>query len=264
MKNTLLVVTLLFALPTCAQQVEKKVDLEETADEKPKPIERKTAVTNQETEISDTNDYGWSKRVSFIVGGGPSIVATKLYTDPGIRKDNNNVVIDEASRLKPNLTLGIVFTPYVVSNIRDVSVIRDGVRKYVKVIDYYPKGITYALFVNPVSISKINENFYTSTVDLGGGIGYRSGSFSFLVTTEIFNVRQPRKQFIEDYMGKNKPYIVNGEIQNWIDIGDTGIFTSKTGISFGVKIAYTFDVIKSFSSTSTASTATDKKEDTKK
>lgn len=198
------------------------------------------------------NDYGWSRRVAFMVGLGASMVATKLYTDPAIRKDNNNVVIDEASRLKPNVSLGIVWTPWLAENLRTVKILDNKKHiKYTQVIDYYPKGFTVAVFVNPISLSKINENSFTSTIDLGLGLGLRSDSFAVLGVIEVFGIRQPRQGFIDDYMGKNLPYKVGGAVQTSIDAGDTGVFAPKTGIAFGIKVAYTFDVIKRFISTDT-------------
>ena len=42
------------------------------------------------------------------------------------------------------------------------------------------------------------------------------------------------------------PYVINGQIQNSIDIDDNNIFKNVVAVSWGIKIAYTFDVTKTF------------------
>jgi hypothetical protein len=200
----------------------------------------------EESKKENSNDFGWSKRVSFIAGGGISVISNKLYQDPIVDKANNHVQIEELQRWKPNLTLGISYTPFVVNTLRKISIIEEGKVVEKTLIEYYPKGITFSLFLNPVSVSKLSENSISNTVDLGLGIGYRADNFSFLVTSEFFAIRQPRAYFIEQYLDKNQSYVVDGQVQKAFDTNDNTIFTKKIAFSFGVKFAYTFDVIRSF------------------
>ena len=193
-----------------------------------------------------TDNYGWNKRIAFIVGGGSSIVSTELYNNPVVNKTNNFVTIEKASNIKPNLSLGIVYTPFVSNIERTVKVIKDGEIVEETFIEYYPRGITFGLFLNPISLSSVSTNSISNTVDIGLGIGWRSGNFSFLVTNEYFSIRQPREYFVEQFKDNNQAYIINGEVQNSIDINDNSIFKDKIAVSWGLKIAYTFDITKSF------------------
>jgi hypothetical protein len=87
-------------------------------------------------------------------------------------------------------------------------------------------------------------------VDLGFGIGWRSGSFLIMATADFFSVKQPRQYFVDAYQGSNKAYVVNGETQTSIDVSDNSIFKNRIVSSFGIKFAYTFDIARSFYSNS--------------
>lgn len=60
------------------------------------------------TEISNTN-----KRLSFVIGVGSSYIPQTIYQDPGINKTNNSVIIEKAQQIKTNITVGVVYTPYL-------------------------------------------------------------------------------------------------------------------------------------------------------
>lgn len=214
-----------------------------------KPVSTDSS-SNSNTIKSSNNNYGWDNRIAFIVGGGASVIITKLYNNPVINRTNNAVIIEESGKCKPNLTFGIVFTPFVKSVARKVSVVENEQIKEKKLIEYYPKGITLALFVNPVSIAKVSENF-SNTIDLGGGIGYRSGNFSILGTIEFFSIRQPRSYFVNQFKDNNTTYIINNQLQTAIDPNDNSVFKSVTATAVGIKFCYTFDVIKSYYKTAT-------------
>ena len=198
------------------------------------------------TEETTSNDYGWNNRFAFMVGGGTSIVATKLYLDPAINKTNNAVIIEEAGRVKPNISLGIIYTPFVSTIKRQVEVKSGSSTKTETLFEYVPRGFSVALFLNPISLSKLSETSLSSNVDLGMGLGWRSGNFSIFGTVEFFSVRQPRDYFVTQFQSNDKPYIVNGEIQASISTNDNDVFRSKVATSFGIKLAYTIDIAKSF------------------
>ncbi|WP_367866911.1 fibronectin type III domain-containing protein [Pedobacter sp. WC2423] len=71
-----------------------------------------SAVSNSVTPIANNvgsdDNYGWSKRIIFIVGGGPSLIANTVYQDVAIDKSTNNVLIEKADKLRTNLSLGIL------------------------------------------------------------------------------------------------------------------------------------------------------------
>lgn len=226
LKKTLTLI-LLFPLISFGQDAGKKED------EKPK------------TETSSDN-YGWNNRFAFMVGGGTSIVATKLYLDPAINKTNNAVIIEEAGRVKPNISLGIVYTPFVSTIKREVEVKSGSASKTETLYEYVPRGFSVALFLNPISLSKLSETSLSSTVDLGMGLGWRLGNSSIIGTVEFFSVRQPRDYFITQFQSNDKPYVINGEIQASISTNDNDVFRSKVATSFGIKLAYTIDIAKSF------------------
>ena len=201
---------------------------------------------------SDDEDYGWTNRFAFMVGGGASIVLNKIYLDPAINKTNNAVIIEEAGRLKPNISLGIVYTPYVTTFTRQVKVKKNGKEENLTLYSYAPRGFSIALFLNPISLSKLSDTGLGSTVDLGMGLGWRSGNFSIFGTVEFFSLRQPREYFIDQFRDNNKPYIVNGQTQTSISTNDNDVFKSPITTALGIKIAYTLDVVKNFTKEASA------------
>jgi len=68
----------------------------------------------------------WTRRIAFIIGGGASHVLTDLYEIPVVNKATDFVTIEKANRVKPNLSLGISYTPSVKSIPRQISVVKDG------------------------------------------------------------------------------------------------------------------------------------------
>ena len=185
----------------------------------------------------------WNKRISFFVGAGVSMVGSKIYEKPVIDYTTNNVIIEEAGKTQPNISMGIVYTPFVYSvkskvNYRDA----DGFIQTKYIDELVPKNFSAALFMNPVNITSSNRN-KTNSIDLGFGLGWRSDTFSIFATMEFFEIRQPKNHFIEEYKTNNKQYIVGGQIQNAIDINDNSIFKNQIMSSFGVKLAYTFDIV---------------------
>lgn len=141
------------------------------------------------TGTTETDDnYGWSKRISFFVGAGTSVIANDVYELPIIDKTTNNVIIEKAGRLKPNVSTGIVYTPFVYNVPRIIKYIdEDGNEQTKKIIEHQPKHFSVALFINPVSLSSPNSNLST-TVDLGFGLGWRSDNFSVFATMEFFSL----------------------------------------------------------------------------
>jgi hypothetical protein len=201
--------------------------------------------TSTETVISSPNN-----RISFIVGPGASILTRKIYDNPIVNQTNNIVVINDASWLKTNLALGIIYTPYITTITRSSVPYLSGsgqfgVRKEVEVV---PKGITYGVFINPLAFSKATESQpFSSMIDFGAGIGYRTaGGFLIMGTVEFFSVRQPRQWFIDEYKDQNKTYSIGGAAQKAIDVNDNTIFTNKPVVTFGIKLCYSFDIIKNY------------------
>lgn len=197
----------------------------------------------------DNDNFGRNKRVSFIVGVGASYISKSLYQEPVVNKTSNNVIIGEAGRIKTNLTLGIAYTPYVydiTSSIRTIGA--DGKVTTRKVIEHVPKGFTVAAFLNPISLTKVNQSQpFFNMVDFGMGIGHRTaGGVLFMLTTEFFSVNQPRQWFIDQFKGNDKNYIIGGSPQTTIDPTDNSIFINKMAITFGFKVCYTFDIIKNY------------------
>jgi hypothetical protein len=198
-------------------------------------------------EVTSIEEEGWNKRISFFVGAGTSVISNKVYELPIIDKTNNNVIIEESGKLKPNVSLGIVYTPFVYDVERFINYYdKDGVKKVKKVIEHVPKHFSVALFINPISLASANSNL-SNTVDLGFGLGWRSDNFSVFATMEFFSLKQPRDYFINEYGTNDKQYIIGGEVQTAIDVNDNSIFKNKVMTAFGIKLAYTFDIVKSYS-----------------
>lgn len=193
------------------------------------------------------SEYGFEKKISFILGGGFSVTPLKIYKDPVINLTNNSVAIEEASPLKPNLTLGISYTPVVVEIERTVKEVDSQGNIIMKnIVGYDTRGISIALFFNPISISTISEVSISNTIDLGIGIGYKHDNFSIFVTGEFYSIRQPRKYFVAQFKDKNLPYVIDNDVQKSINVNDNNIFTSSPIFSIGLKLTYTFDVVSKF------------------
>ncbi len=209
------------------------------------------ATPNETTNATENEDnYGWNKRISFFVGAGISTIGNTIYEIPVIDKTTNNVIIEKAGSLKPNVSMGIVYTPFVYDVQRRIRY-RDtnGNLQTKYVTEHVPKNFSVALFINPVSLSSANSNL-GNTVDLGFGLGWRSDSFSVFATMEFFGLKQPRDYFVEQYKTNGKQYIIGGETQTAIDINDTSIFKNEVMTSFGIKLAYTFDIVSRYSTAS--------------
>jgi hypothetical protein len=183
-------------------------------------------------------------RISFIVGPGASYITSRLYDNPSVNQTTNNVIIEKASRMKTNLAVGIVYTPFLyrfptVDGEDDDEVV--------------PKGISFSTFINPLAFSKVAENEpFFNMLDFGIGAGYRSkGGFLVMATMEFFTIKQPRQWFIDKYETGEQQYIVEGEIQKSISLDDNSIFKSKTVTTLGFKFCYTFDIIKNYTRTTT-------------
>lgn len=200
------------------------------------------------TTTASSNDYGWQDRFALFVGGGVGLTAGKLYNDPVVNPTNNIVEIENYQKLRTSLTLGIVFTPIIHDIFRTVH-ISDEQGKTVdsaKFIMHVPVGISFALFLNPISLTKLNDNSFTNSVDLGLGCGYRYGDWLFMATADFFSIRQPRQYFVDEYKDQNKPFVINGQTQTTIDVANNNIFRNTLVASFGVKICYAFSLAKSF------------------
>jgi hypothetical protein len=194
--------------------------------------------TNTETliakRITRTNEV--SSRISFIAGAGVSGIVNKLHDIPVINKTSNNVIIEDAQRIKTSLTVGIVYTPFIYQ-FTDVNGSRD-----------VAKGFSTALFINPITFNRVTEvQSFFNIIDVGAGFGYKTvGGFLILATVDFFGVKQPRQWFVDEFKDKKLPYLVNGEIQNTIDVNDESIFKNKLVTTFGIKLCYTFDIIKDY------------------
>lgn len=202
--------------------------------------------TNDTKKTEKTTDL--SKRISFVIGLGPAIFHPTLYQLPVVDKSNNsNVIIEKAQHIKISASFGIIYTPY-----------------FYKITDpehpngeFITKGISYAAFLNPISILKPDDNqSIFNPIDFGVGVGYKTaGGISIMGTFELFGTRQPKDWFIEKYKSNNLNYSIPGanntsDTQQTFDPSDNNIFRTRVIPSFGFKVCYTFDIIKSYSTAS--------------
>jgi len=231
MRNIFLIITIigLFSFSMLAQEGEKKEKEESEA-----------------TSSSENNsDHGWNKRISFFIGAGASVMTGDVYESPIIDRTNNNVIIEKASNLKPNMSTGIIYTPWVYNVKRLIQTNIDGKDTIIYKYDYQPRKLSFALFINPLSLSGANSNL-SSTVDLGIGVGWREDNFAFFLTAEFFSLQQPRDYFIDAFKSNDEQYLVGGEAQTAIDLNDNSIFKDKVMIAFGFKLVYTFDIVSNY------------------
>lgn len=195
---------------------------------------------------TDGDNHGWNKRIDLFVGGGVGQTSIQLYDDPVINPTNNFVEIEKSQKVRTSLTFGIVFTPWVYE-VKRIVFISDKQGKKIDTatfVEHIPRKLTIALFMNPVSLTKINDNGFTNNVDLGFGIGWREGDCLLMATADFFSIRQPRQYFVDDYKDQNKTYNINGQPQTTIDVTNNNIFHNKVVASYGIKLCYTFNVAK--------------------
>ncbi|KEQ30616.1 hypothetical protein N180_05180 [Pedobacter antarcticus 4BY] len=157
------------------------------------------------------------------------------YLDPKISKLNNVVIIERSDKMRYNATLGFSWTPY------KYWVDKMDAAGEVVSHDLVTKGPTFAVFVNPVSLSTISET--NKPFDWGVGAGWRFRAVSLLATIEFLNVRQPRDYFLAQFEGKNLPLIVNGNIQSEISTSDDTLFKNRGVAAIGLKLVIPIDLL---------------------
>ena len=204
--------------------------------------------TTKPKNVSEDNNYGWKDKFALFVGGGIGTTIGVLYNDPVVNPTNNIVAIESSKKLRTSLTLGIVFTPKIYEVFRKVYISDKQGKKIdtATLIEHIPRKWSFALFLNPISLTKLNDNGFTNSVDLGFGIGWREGDFLFMATADFFSIRQPRQYFIDQFKDQNKIYIVNGQTQSTIDVTNNNIFHNVLVPSIGIKMCYAFNLTKSF------------------
>ena len=68
---------------------------------------------------------------------------------------------------------------------------------------------------------------------------------------EMYSIRQPKQWFIDEFKNGDKEYRVNNNIQSSFNSDDNNIFRNKLYPSIGLKICYSFDIIKNFANSKT-------------
>ena len=188
---------------------------------------------------------GWKQKTGFIIGFGMNYALDDIYLTPTIDEVDRFVRLEKSKGYRANFSLGISYT---------FGMPQDVIRRYRISEDTYGldiqrtiQGFTTAIFMNPGALANMTNTSVNSTADLGFGFGWRTNSFSFLGTVEVFQSSQPRQYFIDTYYHQEKMYVVNGEVQTAIDPNNDHIFVSKWFVAVGFKVALTLDVFKSFS-----------------
>lgn len=173
------------------------------------------------------------QKISFIAGVGGSYILKDLYQSPAVDLSTKNVILEKAQNFKSNISFGIAYTGKTLK-------LRDGTR--------VPYGRTIVAFINPVSFNQVTDNqSFFDMVDFGFGIGHKfAGSMMILGTIEFFNVRQPRDWFITEYQNNDSQFLIDGAPQVSFDVKDNNIFKNKMAATIGLKLCYTFDIIKSY------------------
>jgi hypothetical protein len=254
----LCLIILLLSTNIYSQDVYSQVDSPKT---KPANIKKDTAKTNKKNDIGtdidstakgiDAGDYGWQSRFAVFLGAGVGVSTGQLYNDPVINPSNNVVEIEKSQKITTSLSLGVVFTPHIYSVTRTIPVIDSkGNTKDVQLIAYVPKGISYAVFLSPVNLTKLSSDGFVNNVDVGLGIGYRNGDFLALATIDFLSVRQPRQYFVDQYSDSSQTFTIGGQTQTSIDVTNNNIFYNKLETVIGIKLCFAFSLAKSFYSSS--------------
>lgn len=222
-----------------------QADADQAADPDPLGEASTVKVKLEDEDLSD--GVGLKEKVALIIGIGGAYVTDRIWQDPVVDRATGMVKMEEAARLRPNYSLGISYTPYFKNVIRHKNTVKDGQLKRLTIADYYPAGPSIAIFVNPLVITKVSEaSTLASLIDCGIGIGGRWGAFSAYATAEAIALHQPRSYFVTEYSGNNRQYIIGEDVQSAIDKDDVNVFHDPVFFAFGVKLAYTFNLVQGF------------------
>lgn len=188
--------------------------------------------------IEPIKEKSSNSRISFVIGLGGSYSLDNVYQMPIVSTLDNKVKMELGQRERLTATLGIVYTPYIW-----------------KVTDFeHPegflvaKGWSFVGFFNPLSVlknSNLEDNFSLSNFGFGAGWKFASGVGIYAVY-EMYSIKQPRQWFIDEFKNGDKEYKVNNNVQSSFSSDDNNIFRSKLIPSIGIKVCYSFDIIKSF------------------
>lgn len=202
-------------------------------------IEKKIdSLKHLRNEVLGKDEHKKNPKLSFVVGIGYSNSLNTVYNSPIVSDYDNKVKIEKGQKARISANFGIVYTPY--SYLITDHENPDGYS--------VPWGISYVAFFNPLSLvrnSNLEENFNLGNFGLGVGFKTASGIGIYAVG-ELFSVKQPRKWFIDEFQNGDKEYKINGQIQTSFNESDNKIFTNKLIPSLGIKICYSFDLIRSF------------------
>jgi hypothetical protein len=181
------------------------------------------------------------QNISFALGIGSSFAMKSVYQMPIVSPLDNSVKIEKGDGYRINAAFGIVYSPYTYK-ITDHKH-PDG---YLAV-----RGPSFVAFFNPLNLtsgSSLENDFNLSDFGLGIGWKFVKGIGVYLVG-ELYSVKQPRQWFIDEFKKGDSSYMINGQIQSAFSPTDETIFRNKLIPHVGIKVCYSFDIIKSFSST---------------
>lgn len=198
------------------------------------------SLQKERDKLKQASIYEPNSKISFVIGLGYSYSFSRQFQMPIVSDFDNKVKLDVSQRDRISASLGIVYTPFTYL-IRDLQ----HPEGY-----FIPKGTSFVAFFNPLTLvrnSNLEENFNLGNFGLGGGYKFASG-VGIYVVGEFYSLKQPRKWFIDEFINGDKEYKVNGQIQSSFSDTDSKIFTNKLVPAIGIKICYSFDIIKSFAS----------------
>lgn len=184
-----------------------------------------------------------NSRISFVVGFGSSYTVDNVYQMPVVSTLDNKVKMEIGQRERLNATLGIVYTPYIYRIIDN-----EHPEGYLAT-----KGLSFVGFFNPVSIlknSNLEDNFSLSNFGIGVGLKTVMGIGIYGVF-EMYSIKQPKQWFIDEFKNGDKEYKVNNNIQSSFSSDDNNIFRNKLYPSIGIKVCYSFDIIRNFANSKT-------------
>ncbi|MDM1297180.1 hypothetical protein HXZ94_01485 [Empedobacter falsenii] len=200
---------------------------------------QKKKIEKSITEIkSELEERGTASRISFIIGLGSSIGFDDVYQMPVVSAHDNKVKIEKGQRARTSASFGIVYTPHIY-RITDLQNPEGFLAA---------KGFSMVAFFNPLNFvksSNLEENFSISNFGVGAGYKTVSGIAAYVVG-ELYSIKQPREWFINEFANGDKSYELNGQIQHSFTNTDESIFRNKLIPYVGIKVCYTFDIIKSF------------------
>jgi hypothetical protein len=186
---------------------------------------------------TETDSLEFERPFNFFLSAG-AVWAEKSLLDATVSPIDKTIQFQDKGRINTSISTGIIWNPF-----KDLNDNKRVLMKNQKPINIQRDLIAVALLIDIFQLnfdqSDLNR---TVPLDVGFGIGIRTGDFLALITYELSHFRQPRDYFYNEFKEGNKQLTLPGEDgpTTRIDPTNDNIFYNKLIPSFGIRLGYSF------------------------